>query len=252
MRTLAGTGPGGQRRTLRGTAAFGVAAALSLTGCGSGTTDEGERAAPARSGAPAPSDRPSAPPASAADATVTPAEEAPVTGAAAGSARPDLTLPADLVERFELWRAHDPDRDRAMADAGHAQTVVLDAIARGGTDTDALAFYFTGRALSAAKAHVRGVAGAGESRSGFVRYHRPELAMPDPRVDAPGKGTAALSFCADESELFREDRATGAVDRTPAGADAQIHYETRLRLSDKGVWQTYELATERGVDACAP
>ncbi|MFJ7419966.1 hypothetical protein ACIQXD_15335 [Streptomyces uncialis] len=245
MRTLAGTGPGGQRRALRGTAAFGVAAALSLTGCGSGATDGGERAAPARSGTPAPSDRPSAPPAPATD---TPAEDAPVTGA---TPRPDLTLPAGLVERFELWRAHDPDRDRAMADAGHAQTVVLDAIARGGTDTDALAFYFTGRALSAAKAHVRGVAGAGESRSGFVRYHRPELAMPDPRVDAPGKGTAALSFCADESELFREDRATGAVDRTQAGADAQIHYETRLRLSDKGVWQTYELATRRGVDTCA-
>lgn len=249
MRTLAGTGPGGQRRTLRGTAAFGVAAALSLTGCGSGATDEGERAAPARSGTPAPSDRPSAPPAS---ATAAPAEDTPVTGATAGSARPDPALPADLVERFELWRAHDPDRDRAMADAGHAQTVVLDAIARGGTDTEALAFYFTGRALSAAKAHVRGVAGAGESRSGLVRYHRPELAMPDPRVDTPGKGTAALSFCADESELFRADRATGAVDRVPAGPDAQIHYETRLRLSDKGVWQTYELATERGVGTCAP
>ncbi|MFD7551599.1 hypothetical protein [Streptomyces sp. NPDC059816] len=237
MRTVT-TGSGGGLRapgwTARSAAAFALATTLLLTGCGGGSKDGAtERAAPAPT----------------LSASVAPLE----TGSALPrTERPDVTLPRDLTERYETWVTHDSERDLVMGDAGLAQGTVLDALVGGETTTGAVEFFFTGKALSAVRAYTRDSAASGSRPTGFVRYFKPELTLPDGLFDLPERPRAALSFCADESRLSPKNRVTGKVGPAPRGADALVFYETRLRLSDRGVWQTFELATERGAAECAP
>jgi hypothetical protein len=237
MRTVT-TGSGGGLRspgwTARSAAAFGLATALLLTGCADGSDDAATRRA-----------------------TPTPTLSPSVTPIATGSPlprteRPDVTLPRDLTERYETWVTHDSERDLVLGDAGLAQGAVLDALVGGGTTTEAVEFFFTGEALSAVRAYARDTAASGSRPTGFVRYYKPELHLPDGLFDLPERPRAALSFCVDESRLAPRNRVTGKVGPAPRGADAHVRYETRLRLSDRGVWQTFELATERGTAECAP
>ncbi|MER5493955.1 hypothetical protein [Streptomyces sp. NPDC002490] len=240
MRTVTtepGRRDGGRSTGRTGPRAAGgvLAAALLLTGCAGADGDTGD--AGARTTTPAPSGAP-------ATSIATPS-------APRHLARPDVRLPRDLTERFDEWFTEEPEKDLVLSDAGQAQGAVLDALVRGSADTAAVRFFFTGEARSAVGAYVRDHARTRNVPTGFVRYHSPELGLPDAHLEVPTEGRASLSFCVDESRLHTKDLA-GEVDRTPRGAEAHVRYDTRLRLSARGVWQTYELATERGTGKCRP
>ncbi|MGX2996631.1 hypothetical protein JNUCC64_20545 [Streptomyces sp. JNUCC 64] len=215
-----------------GLTALALALSLAATGCGGGS---GERAA-----------HPSGTPGASRAAT------APTASAPVNTVRPDIVLPGDLTERYEGWVTGDSAKDLVLGDAGQAQGAVLDALVRGRATTGAVEFFFAGDALSAVRAYVRDGAATGTRPTGSVRYHDPELTMPVPDPDAPRKGFASLSFCADESGLLPRDRASGGTGAPPRGPEAHVRYDLRLRLSDRGVWRTHSLATERGEKTCAP
>ncbi|MFJ8597204.1 hypothetical protein ACIREM_00485 [Streptomyces shenzhenensis] len=159
--------------------------------------------------------------------------------------RPDLTLPSDVQETFEGWKTGDTTKDAVLADAGRAQTAVTYSVTQGNPNSPALAFYQTGTALAGSQDWVKSIVDADLTYSGTVRYYAAKISVFD-------KKTAGVSYCADESKAYNKNRKTNKVDRIPATSDSYVLYSTRLELSDKGVWQTTKLESERGNKTCTP
>ncbi|MFF3616003.1 hypothetical protein [Streptomyces sp. NPDC002580] len=215
------------RRDLPVAAAFAVTTALLLTACG------GQGDGTDRSGALAGADR------------ATP-ESVPASRSASQPAdhRPEITLPNDLSDRFENWKTGDATKDAVLADGRLAQTAMNDAIIEGTPDTPGLTFYYKGEALTSSARWVRKWLDAGITYTGTTRYY-------SPKVRILGTGSASLTYCADESKAFNRNRKTKQVDRTPAGNDSYVLYDTRLEKNAQGVWQTSEGTSVRGSSTCA-
>ncbi|WP_445528257.1 hypothetical protein [Streptomyces cyslabdanicus] len=154
-----------------------------------------------------------------------------------------MTLPDDVKEDFEGWKAGDAAEDAVLADAGRAQTAVTYAVTQGDPNSAALAFYQAGTALAGSRAWVKSIVDADLTYSGSVRYHAVKISL-------FGKKSANVSYCADETEAFNKNRKTQKVDRVPPTSDSYVLYSTRLELNSNGVWQTTKLESQRGNKAC--
>ncbi|MGW1877217.1 hypothetical protein [Streptomyces sp. NPDC001975] len=216
-----------KRRSLPVAIAFTATVALLLTACGS--EDEGSKDNDKIAGAEKGSGTESASP-------------SPSSGDAK---RPDLTLPSDVKETFEGWTTGDATKDVILADAGHAQTAVTYSVTKGNPKSSALSFYQTGTALAGSQDWVKGIADAGLTYYGEVRYHSPAISVFDAK-------SAGVTYCADESKAFNKNRKTNKVDRSPATDDSYVLYSTRLERNSEGVWQTTKLISDRGNKKCIP
>jgi hypothetical protein len=215
-----------KRHPLPVAAAFAVTTALSLTACGGATdspkgNDKIAGADNSRTG------KPSSPGASASDP----------------AGRPDITLPGDVKDDFENWKTGDATKDAVLADGGLAQTAMNDAVIKGTSHTPGLTFYYKGKALISSAQWVRKWLDAGITYTGTTRYYSPKVRI----LDAE---SANLTYCADESKAFNKNRKSKKVDRTPAGNDAYVLYDTRLEKNAQGVWQTSEGTSVRGSSTC--
>jgi hypothetical protein len=207
-------------------AALAATACLLLTACGGGdNSKDNDKIAGAGNG----DSTASASPSASADAV----------------SRPDMTLPSDVKENFEGWKTGDATKDTVLADAGRAQTAVTFAVTKGDPKSPALSFYQSGSALAGSQDWVKSIVDEGITYYGSVRYYNAKISVFD-------KKTAGVSYCSDESKAFNKNRKTNKVDKVPATADSYVLYSTRLELSDKGVWQTTKLQSERGNKACTP
>ncbi|MFI6490612.1 hypothetical protein [Streptomyces sp. NPDC050564] len=217
------------RRSLPVAAAFAATAALLLTACGSGDdnkTKDGDKIAGADTG----------------DAK---SSASPGASASDDIKRPDITLPSDVKDDFENWKTGDTAKDAVLADAARAQTATNYAIIKGNPDEPALAFYRQGDALVSGAQWVKSFVDAGITYVGTVRYF-------DANVTLYGKASAGVTFCTDESKAFNKNRKTKKVDRTPADNDSYVYYNTHLKKSRDGVWQTTQLVSDRGNKKCTP
>ncbi|MFD5814893.1 hypothetical protein [Streptomyces sp. NPDC127038] len=157
--------------------------------------------------------------------------------------RPDITLPGDVKDEFEGWTTGDASKDAVLADAGRAQTATNHAILKGTPNTPGLSFYYKGKALTSSVQWVEKWLDAGITYTGTTRYYSPKVEIFDSR-------SAGVSYCADESKAYNKNRKTGKVDRSPAGKDAFVLYNTRLEKTDQGVWQTSDGTSVRGSKTC--
>lgn len=214
-----------KRRSLPVATAFAVTTALLLTACGGGD------------GTPKANDK-----IKGADTSAT-ASASPGASASEDADRPDITLPGDVKDEFEGWKTGDATKDAILADAGRAQTATNDAIIKGTPDTPGLAFYYKGKALSSSTRWVQKWLDSGITYTGTTRYYSPKVEIFDSK-------SAGVSYCADETEAYNKDRKTKKVDRTPAGKDAYVLYNTRLEKTGRGVWQTSDGTSVRGSKTC--
>ncbi|MDJ0464421.1 hypothetical protein [Streptomyces sp. H27-C3] len=214
------------RRTLPAAIAFAATAALLLTACGGG--DEEPEANDKIVGA---------------DTGDTKKKESPSTSAESAAGRPDLTLPKDIEESFESWKLGDEKRNAILVDAGHAQSAVTYAVAKGDPEAAPLTFYQQGDALVGSQDWVKSIVDSGKTFTGTVRYFSPDLTLFDEK-------SAALVYCADETKAFNKDRTTSKVEKSPASKDSYVLYSAHLEKSDGGVWQTTKLDSERGNQKC--
>ncbi|MFF8946513.1 hypothetical protein ACF1A5_30435 [Streptomyces sp. NPDC014864] len=65
-------------------------------------------------------------------------------------------------------------------------------------------------------------------------------------------GSAALTFCADETKGYGKDKKTKKIDKTPPTKDSYVFYNTRLDKNADGVWQTSQIISTRGATQCQP
>ncbi|MEV0639640.1 hypothetical protein AB0I77_32840 [Streptomyces sp. NPDC050619] len=215
-----------KRRSLPVAAALAATAALLLTACGSGDDSSGDndKIAGADTGSPATSASPSA-------------------SASDSAGRPDIRLPEDVENVFEGWKTGDATKDAALSDAEQALNSVDDAIARGDTDSKALAFYYQGDALVSEVKWVQAWLDENIAWTGTTRYFNPQVTLRD-------KKTAVVIYCANDSKAYNKDRKTGKVDKTPTADSPYVLYNTRMEKNADGVWQTTGLITKRGNAQC--
>ncbi|MEU2622246.1 hypothetical protein ABZ642_29670 [Streptomyces sp. NPDC007157] len=218
-----------RRSRLLTTATAGVTAAILLAGCGGGgdgdKSDSNGKITGADTGASA-----SASPSASASAAV--------------SGRPKITLPSDVTDKYEDWKAGDAAKDAVLADTAARIDATNDAILRGDTGAPGLSFYYRDKGLSDAVAWVQAYLDANLSFTGATRYYAPKVTM-------SGKATASVVYCSDESKGFNKNRKTGKVDKSSSNQSPYVLYNTRLEKNDKGVWQTSNLISKRGDKACS-
>ncbi|MFF8946509.1 hypothetical protein ACF1A5_30415 [Streptomyces sp. NPDC014864] len=200
-------------------------AALLLTGCGGG--DSGSKGNDKIAGA----------------GTEKSASASPTASAAAG--RPKISFPSDASNVFEDQKTGDAAKDAVLADNALGVNSIDEAIFEGKTNTKALGFYNTGRALSSAITYVQGYLDKSDTWAGTTRFF-------DHRVTLSGRNGAYVTYCSDESKSFLKDRKTGKAQHTPTTADSYVLYHAKLAKNADGVWQTTDVVSNRGDKACQP
>ncbi|MBU6531902.1 hypothetical protein ACFUIW_24190 [Streptomyces sp. NPDC057245] len=215
-----------KRRSLPVATALAATATLLLTACGGGDDKSGN------------SDE-----IAGADTSALPSATSSGAAAPESADRPDITLPNDVKDVFEKWETGDAAKDTVLSDAARAQTAMNEAIVQGKTDTEGLAFYYDGKALTTSVKWVQKWLDAGITYTGTTRYF-------GPKVELFNAKSAGVSFCADETKAYNKDRKTGKIDKSPATSDSYVLYNTRLEKDDHGVWRTTDGTSVRGSETC--
>ncbi|MFC8130046.1 hypothetical protein [Streptomyces sp. NPDC057302] len=214
-----------KHRPMSVAAALAVTAALLLTACGGGEEDNSkgsDKIEGAETGRAKKSESPSA--SSAAD-------------------RPEVKLPSGVKDVYEQWKTGSSDKDAVLSDTASRIDSTNDAIVRGDTGAQGLSFYYKDEALSDVVEWVQKYLDANMSFTGTTRYYAPKVML-------SGGKTASVVYCADESKGFNKNRKTGKVDKSSSGESPYVLYNTRLKKNDQGVWQTTDLASQRGEASC--
>ncbi|MCX2926733.1 hypothetical protein [Streptomyces sp. NEAU-W12] len=220
-----------RRPTLLAALALTAATALTLSACG-GSDEEGsakDKGSDKIAGADTGSEKKSSP--------------SPSASAAAG--RPKIEFPSDAENVFEYEKTGDPVKDAVLADSVLSVNSVDEAIFAGSTDTEALGFYNAEKALSGSIAYALGYIKKDDTWVGETRYF-------DYKVSLSGADEAYVTYCSDESKSFIKNKKTGKVEDTPTTADSYVLYSTKLEKSADGVWQTTDVASNRGSKECQP
>ncbi|MBW8736125.1 MAG: hypothetical protein JF621_02950 [Streptomyces turgidiscabies] len=217
-----------KRRSLPVAAALAATAALLLTACGSGDEKSSDNDKIAG-----------------ADVGDTKASASPTAAATGSAQRPKVALPSDVTDVFEGWKTGDAAEDEVLADASRRIDALAYAITQGNADEPVLAFYYKGDALVGASQWVKEFVDAKKSMTGETRYFKPS-------VDVYAEGKATLTYCSFEGKAFVKDKKTGEAAKTPVTDKSYLLYSTRLEKSDKGVWQTAVLNSERANATCTP
>ncbi|MFD0253060.1 hypothetical protein ACFVGX_19300 [Streptomyces sp. NPDC127113] len=204
-----------------------AAAALTLSACGGDDSSSGEKdkIAGADTG-----DKPSASP--------SPSESQ------AGD-RPEITFPSDAKNVFEGEKTGDAKKDAVLAANALSVNSVDEAIFKGSTGTKALGFYNADKALSSSITYVQGYIDDNDTWIGVTRYF-------DRKATLKGDDKAYVTYCSDESKSYIKNKKSGKVDRSAATADSYVLYNTALTKNAAGVWQTTDIASKRGDEACQP
>ncbi|MEU4980511.1 hypothetical protein [Streptomyces sp. NPDC021969] len=159
--------------------------------------------------------------------------------------RPKITFPSDAKNVFEYEKTGNAAKDAALADSTLSVNSVDEAIFEGSTDTKALGFYNAESALSDSITYALGYINEKHTWVGETRYF-------DYKVSLSGDHEAYVTYCSDESKSFIKDKKTGKVEETPTTADSYVLYHAKLTENAEGVWQTTDIASNRGSKDCRP
>jgi hypothetical protein len=217
-----------RRPTLLAAIALTATTALTLSACGSDDSSNNNDKIPG---------------ADTGGETSSPPDSAP--SATASSGRPEITFPSDAKNVFEYEKTGNTDEDTAVADSMLSVNSVDEAIFEKSTGTKALGFYNTDKALSAYITYVQKYIDDDETWVGETRYFNYQ-------VNLSGGSKAYITYCSDESKSYIKDRKTGKVDKSPTTANAYVLYNASLTKNAAGVWQTTDVASDRGNKACQP
>jgi hypothetical protein len=215
-------------RTRTTAAAFLTTATLLLTACGG--SDNEDKANDKIAGA---------------DTDTTTSASPSVSAPEDGVKRPKVTLPEGDNLVFTPEATGDPKADAVLMDNAEYLRAIDEAIGNQDPKSRSVAFYSKDSAYLGSVQWISGFVKDGTTVTGTVRFF-------DRKVTFSEDGSAALTYCADESKGYTKDIKTGKVNVTEASKDSYVFYNDRLRKNDKGVWQTTKSISERGSEVCQP
>ncbi|PSM43655.1 hypothetical protein C6Y14_08445 [Streptomyces dioscori] len=97
----------------------------------------------------------------------------------------------------------------------------------------------------AAQKWVKAFVDVGWTVTGDTRYF-------DRQVTVGSKGTASLTYCADESKAFSKVIKTGEIKGTEVTKESYVAYGVQVEKNDEGVWELMKISSTRGADKCQP
>lgn len=209
-------------------AAFGLAAVLTLTACG-GSDDSA-------------SDKITDTPSTSAPATTPPTSAPATTEAPAGA--PEIKLPADVHVEITDPSAtgEDAATKKAVGDLKYAITALLDGTAQGRGDVPSMTYSYTGSAGAYWSQRITAVRKAGQTITGTYRYYR---------LDAQASGAGMLShYCEDQSKAFGKDLKTNKVKRNVPSEKSYLYYTVNLIKDAGGTWQVAQVNWTKGAKEC--
>ncbi|MFD5697539.1 hypothetical protein [Streptomyces lasiicapitis] len=162
-----------------------------------------------------------------------------------GVERPKVELPGDVSNTFTPEEAGDPVQDAILGDNAEFVRSLDAAIAAGDPELPALAFYTEGEAAASAHQWVKSFKDKGLTITGTTRYY-------DRKVKLGSKGTASLTYCADESKAFTKDIKTKKVKETKVTKDSYVVYGAQVEKNKHGVWELIKMSSTRGAAVCQP
>ncbi|CAM5383860.1 Lipoprotein OS=Streptomyces alboniger OX=132473 GN=CP975_13370 PE=4 SV=1 [Streptomyces alboniger] len=162
-----------------------------------------------------------------------------------GIDRPGIDMPGDVELVFDPKATGDAKTDAVLKDSAEYQRAIIEGIEAQDPKTEAITFYSKGSALLGTVDWVSGFIKDDTTVTGTVRYF-------DRKVTFGKDGSAGLTYCADESKGYTQDRKTEKTNVTKATENSYVFYNDRLRKNAKGVWQLTSSSSERGSEVCQP
>ncbi|MFI6376365.1 hypothetical protein [Streptomyces sp. NPDC050546] len=173
------------------------------------------------------------------------ASASPSPSAADSADRPKIELPADVTYKFDWKKTGDAQKDAVLNDAEQRIKAVDMAIAKQAPLDRAYRFYSEGTAAAGSQKYIQEFVDHKARTTGLTRYYNESVTI-------KGDGTAALVYCEDQSKAFNKFLKSGKTDVTTVTKDSYVVYAGTLRKSDKGVWITERLISQRGSAKCQP
>ncbi|MGW5866077.1 hypothetical protein ACWFRJ_28270 [Streptomyces sp. NPDC055239] len=204
------------------TAALVASAALLLTACGSGGSDNGTADKIKETG----------------DGDKKASASASETSQPDGSKRPEIKLPKSFRVDFAGWKNSDPKLQAILDDGKDRLLASYVAIIKQEPQYDGFTFYNTSDARRTGTTWIKQF-----TDDNLTLIGKGHVFQPQPRISPDGSGT--LFYCVDESKGSTKDIKTGEVTTTPA-KNALVLYRTKLSKTDDGVWKTTMVQTEQG------
>lgn len=207
-------------------AAFTAATVLLLSACGGGDdgADDKDKVTGASSGKASASASPSA-------------------GPSDSTQRPKITVPSDLTYDFQWPKTGDKDKDAVLNDAEQFIRARDMAIAEQDPLHKAYRFYTDGETAASTQEYVQAWVDALSRGTGRDRFYAASATVHD-------DGTAALTYCEDQSRAFDKSIKTGKVNHTETTKNSYVFYATKLRKNNLGVWITTFINSQRGSAQC--
>ncbi|MFC9507927.1 hypothetical protein [Streptomyces sp. NPDC057002] len=146
---------------------------------------------------------------------------------------------------FEDRQTGDPQKDAILADNERAISTVDQAMAYGDMKKSGMAFYYTDSALTGVYYYAKDNIARKTAWAGSLRYF-------DRQVRVFDKTSAAVTYCADESNANVKDLKTDKVNVVETSPDSYVYYSTSVRKNSDGVWQISKLDEDRGAKRCQP
>ncbi|WP_159074197.1 hypothetical protein [Streptomyces dioscori] len=163
----------------------------------------------------------------------------------AAARRPAIELPSDVKLSFTPEASEDPVEKAILKDNAQLVRALSAAIVAQDPRLPALEFYTEGEGAVAAQKWVKAFVDVGWTVTGDTRYF-------DRQVTVGSKGTASLTYCADESKAFSKVIKTGEIKGTEVTKESYVAYGVQVEKNDEGVWELMKISSTRGADKCQP
>lgn len=231
-------------------AAAAIAVALPVAGCGSsqpaakigagsggGVTSPPVSSAPATSATGAPT-----------STTGHSASATPSTGSSSSAVSddlPDLTLPSDVILKFNLPKTGDPAKDAALQGLGQVEKAKFKATEHGATSGPIVDDFDIRDANNSMKSFLIFMHGKGVTVTGTNVYYDWKF----PEVD-PGKKSMQITFCEDENKFFAKYRTTGKTVPQQAGLAQILSFKVDMLLDNDHRWKATYYTWKAGDTEC--
>lgn len=203
------------------TTALAASAAMLLTACGSGGSDDSsDKIEGAGDGG------------AKASASAEPSGKAK-------AGRPEIKLPSSFRMDFEGWTNSDPKLQAILDDGREALRADHAAIIEGDPNASYVKFYNNPTSEASSRKWIKGFVDKDLTLTGEARIFEPQV-----RINSTGSGI--LFYCMDESKGSTKNLKTKEVVGTPKDQSPRVQYQTRLDRTKDGVWKTSSSTTKRG------
>ncbi|QEU92579.1 hypothetical protein [Streptomyces kanamyceticus] len=167
---------------------------------------------------------------------------------AAGSDRPEMSLPSDVSLVFDKVNVTDPDQAAAMGNARKFVRAIRHGITKQDVDDPAYKFYSESRspAQAYAKDQIEQRVDRGFSISGEMRFSRTKVSP------AENEKSAVVSFCSDSSKLYSKEVKTEKVHRTEPSISDYNSWQVLMTpaKNSEGPWRAQKVRVEEKAVEC--